>query len=306
MDDKNQKRYIVQGVEKNDYFSNCFLNYSSADGRLMAINDKYLALAYLGRGNIKLLESTRPTNLTNNFSTIYLEESNILDMEFSPFDSDLLCFCNENNKVFLSKINFRAANDYELNSSVYVGHEKKVNFINFNPIASNIMVSGTSYGDIHVWESKEYKNYRKWKLEYYPSTILWSPNGDLIGITSKNKILTIYDPRNRNAVFQEQINENSSATKFTWLDNNTVAVTSINRYNKKILSLVDIRKNKENQYNSNTFSTIEINQNNSMTVPFANPELKLIYCIGKEEKSIRIFDYCTGSLKKIMNSSLLN
>ena len=108
MDDKNQKRYLVQGVEKKEYFSNCFLNYSSSDGRSMAVNDKYLALAFLGRGNIKLLDSSQPTNLTNNFSTIFLEESNILDMEFSPFDSDLLCFCNENSKVFLSKIIFRS------------------------------------------------------------------------------------------------------------------------------------------------------------------------------------------------------
>ena len=212
MDDKNQKRYIVQGVEKKNYFSNCFLNCSSLDGRSMAVNDKYLALAYLGRGNIKLLDSSHPTNLTNNFSTIFLEESNVLDMEFSPFDSHLLCFCNENSKVFLSKIIFRSENDYTLNSSAYEGHKKKVNLINFNPIASNIMVSGTSYGDIHIWESKEFKTCMNWKLEYNPISILWSPNGDLVGITAKNKILTIYDPRNRNAIFQEQISQDSSVT----------------------------------------------------------------------------------------------
>ena len=104
MDDKNQKRYIVQGVEKKNYFSNCFLNSTLTDGRLMAVNDKYLALAYLGSGNIKLLDSSHPANLTNNFSTIFLENSDILDMEFSPFDSDLLCFCNEN--ILFYKLNF--------------------------------------------------------------------------------------------------------------------------------------------------------------------------------------------------------
>ena len=309
MDDKNQKRFLVQGVEKNIHFSNCFFNSTITDGRLMAMNDKYLALAYLGKGNIKLLDSSQPINLTNHYSIIKIEESYILDMEFSPFDSNILCFCNENNHVFLSKINYKAADNIEFNSSAYAGHEKKVNFINFNPIASNIMVSGTSYGDIHIWESKEFKTYMQFKLAYNPSTILWSPNGDLIGITQKNKILTIYEPRSRYTIFQEQISQNNLITKFTWVDNNIVATIGFNKENKKVLSLLDIRKGDKYQYNNNVFSTIEINRFTPMTaVPFVNPELKLIYCVEKEENSIKVFDYCNGSLKKNneFNSSELN
>ena len=295
MNDKNQKRFIVQGVEKSNHFSNCFLNSTATNGRLMAFNDKYLSLAFIRKGNIKILDSSKPINLTNNYSTIQLEESNILDMEFSPFDSNLLCFSNDNSNVFLSKITYKTSNEIELNSKVYKGHEKKVNFINFNPIASNIMVSGTSYGDIHIWESNEFKTYFQFKLLYNPNTLLWSPNGDLLGITTKNKFLTIYDPRNRNAVFQDQISNNSLITKFAWLDNNSVATVSVNSDNKKVLSLLDIRKYNEN---NNYFSELEINQYTTLTIPYVNPELKLIYCVGKEESTIKIFDYCTGSLKK--------
>ena len=301
MNDKYQKRFLVQGREDNQHFSNCFLNSTMTDGRLMAINDKYLALAFLGKGNIKLLDSSQPINLKNNYSIIKLEDSNILDMEFSPFDSNILCFCDENNYVFLSKINYKSANDIEFNSTFYQGHEKKVNFINFNPIASNLMVSGTTYGDIHIWESKECKTYMQFKLAYNPTSILWSPNGDLIGVTTKNRILTVYEPRNRNMIFQEQISQNSLISRFAWLDNNMVATVGINKENKKELSLLDIRKSNKKQNNSIAFSTIEINQYNqynSVTIPFVNPELKLIYCVGKEESTITIFDYCTGSLKK--------
>ena len=298
MDDENQKRYLVQGVEKKNYFSGCFLSFSISGERLMAVNDKYLALAYLGKGNIKLLDSSKPNNFIYNYPTISLDESNILDMEFSPFDSDILGFCNENSKVLISKINCRATNDFELNSSAYEGHEKKVNFINFNPIASNIMVSGTSFGDIHIWESKEFKTCMNWKLEYNPSTILWSPNGDLIGITAKNKILTIYDPRNRKAIFQEQISQNSSVTKFAWLDNNTVTTVGISKNANKTLSLIDIRKSNSYQYANDYISSIEIDRCINVTFPFVNPELKLIYCVGKEEDTIRVFDYYTGMLKK--------
>ena len=301
MNDKEQKRFMVKGFEKKEHFSNCFLKSTLTDGRLMAFNDKYLALAYIGKGNIKILDSSKPINLTNNYSTIQLEESNILDIEFSPFDSNLLCFSNDNSNVFLSKITYKTSNEIELNSKVYKGHEKKVNFINFNPIASNIMVSGTSYGDIHIWESNEFKTYFQFKLLYNPNTLLWSPNVDLLGITTKNKFLTIYDPRNRNAVFQDQISNNSLITKFAWLDNNSVATVSVNSDNKKVLSPLDIRKYNEN---NNYFSELEINQYTTLTIPYVNPELKLIYCVGKEESTKKYLIIALVPLKKIMNSKL--
>ena len=96
----------------------------------------------------------------------------------------------------------------------------------------------------------------QWRLAYNPSNISWSPNGDLIGITQKNKILTIYDPRNRNSIFQEQISQNALITKFAWIDNNTVATVGINKKNNKALSLIDIRKSNSYQYDNISFSAI--------------------------------------------------
>ena len=115
MEDKIKRRFLVEGVEQKKCFTNCFISSSITDGRLIAINDKYLALAWLGKGTIKLLDSSQPINLMNNNSKVQSEDSNILDMEFSPFDSDLLCF-SENNHVFLSRINYLSADNIEYNS----------------------------------------------------------------------------------------------------------------------------------------------------------------------------------------------
>ena len=298
------KKFLFKGIETNEHFSNCILNPTLTDGRLMAFNDKYLALAYKGKGIIKLLNPSQiqPINNINDILTIESENSYILDMEFSPFDSNILCFSNENGKVFLSKINCESTDNSKYNSTIYKGHKKNVNFINFNPIETDKIVSGTSYGDIHIWETKEFKTYMKFKSNK-PNTILWSPNGDLIGVSNKgffnmNKFLTIYDPRNKNAENQNLIYQESIISKFAWIDNNTVATVGIDTKNKNILSLLDIRKNNNFQYRNNPFSTIEIDKNISMITPFINPELKLIYCVGKNENTIKIFDYWNGSLSK--------
>ena len=241
MDVKNKIRFSFKGEVAKDHFSNCFLNSTIINGRLMAINDKYLALSHGTRGNIKIFVPSKPQpiNLIENASTIESENSNILDMEFSPFDSNILCFSNENGHVFISRINNESENNFKYISKSYEGHDKKVNFINFNPIASNIIVSSTSKGDIHVWESKEYKTYIKFRA-HSPNTILWSPNGDLIGVSTKNimnKYLTIYDPRNKNEVCQNQIYQEEIITKFAWLDNNTVVTVGNDDKNKNKIKI---------------------------------------------------------------------
>ena len=239
-------------------------------------------------------------NTIKNIPVIESENSNILDMEFSPFDSNILCFSNEDGHVFVSRINHESENNFKYILKSYEGHDKKVNFINFNPVASNIIVSSTSQGDIHVWESKEYKTYTKIK-SHNPNTILWSPNGDLIGVSTKNimnKFLTIYDARNKNEVCQNQILQETRITKFAWLDNNTVVTVSFDDKDKNILNFLDIRKNNKSQNKNNSFSTIIIDKYSSEIVPFVNPELKLIYCVGKNDNSIIIFDYWNGSLHK--------
>ena len=293
------KKILFQGVETNKHFSKCFLNSTPTDGSLMAFNDKYLALAYGELGNIKLLNPTQIQPINNNILTIESENSYILDMEFSPFYSNMLCFGNENGNVFLSRINHESANNSKYNSTIYKGFNKKVNFINFNPIESNKIISGTSYGDIHIWDSKEFKTYMKYKSDN-PITILWSPNGDLIGVSSgsiTNRFLSIYDPRNKNAVYQVKLYPKSIISKFAWLDNNTIATICFNEKFKNALSLIDIRKN-NNHHSNNPFSTIEIEKYTSKIIPFFNPELKLIYCVGKNESAIKIFDYWNGSINQ--------
>ena len=57
-------QFKIEGKELKEHFSNCQIFSSNSDGRLMAINDKYLAMAWIGKdkkvGNIKLVDSNKP------------------------------------------------------------------------------------------------------------------------------------------------------------------------------------------------------------------------------------------------------
>ena len=95
----------LEGKEIKNYFSNCSIPSVSTEGRLIAINDKYLVMPWLKPGLISIVDSNNPINLSQNNNIFETDKSNILDMEFSPFNSNILAICNENNSVILSYIN---------------------------------------------------------------------------------------------------------------------------------------------------------------------------------------------------------
>ena len=295
---KTKPKNLVQGVENNEHFSNCYISSFPTEGRLMAVNDKYLAITEIGTGAIKLVNSNFPINLSKSFNKFSIEKSNILDMEFSPFDRGILCFSTDNGNVFLSKIREKNENNIDIKSSCYGLHTKKVGFVNFNPIASNVMCSGTSYGEVHIWESNSLQTFSTIKTGNNLNNISWSPNGDLIGISTKNRLLNIYDPREGKRIFKSQISEISTNSRFAWIDNNSICVVGWKQNGDKILSILDIRNNIEAQFNNSVISSILIDKYSSLTIPYVDPELKLIYTVGKEETSIKIFDYADGELKK--------
>ena len=137
----DSKLIKIQGKELNNCFINCKIPNTITDGRLMAVNDKYLIMAWNGKpGAINVVNPDNPCDLENYIDTFNVQDSNILDMEFSPFNSDIFYFSNENNYIFEGKI----TQDNKLITDYYKFHKDKVYFINSNPVASNVICSGTS------------------------------------------------------------------------------------------------------------------------------------------------------------------
>ena len=301
MDTKKSKNII--GEEKK-YFSNCNLSKISTDGRLISINEKYLAIAQNLPGVINIIDSNNFKNLlTNNF--ISTDKSNILDIEFSPFDNNILAYSNENNSVVLMKIIEEGQKVKLSNFDIFKKHNKKVNMINFNPVASNIMSSGTIFREVYIWDTTKLEEiYREPpKLTNNSNnytSLLWAPNGKSLAISTKKAFLNLFDIRENKYYIQNQIEGFSDSHKinFNWIDDNNIAVLGHNKKNTKerIMSLFDIRKQVQNE-KIKVYSSIIIDEGQADSIPLVNHELKLIYSVGKDTTNIRICDYSKSTLE---------
>ena len=156
------KKINIEGKNKKGEFTNCFISEEQTEGRLIAVNNKYLAMAWKKDKNnnegIVIVDSSKPTNIKSDLPKLKYNNKKIYDLEFSPFNNNLLASCYEDNTVGIWKIPENGINE-KTNAYLIYNHHKRVNFVNFNPISSDVICSSTHDGEIHVWNLENKSNY---------------------------------------------------------------------------------------------------------------------------------------------------
>jgi len=149
------------------------------------------------RGDIVIVNSSRPCRITRDHPRIKYIKYNfnkICDIEFSPFNNKILASAYDNNSVVLWKMpDEDIKENIEKELQIYNRHTKKTTYVTFNPIVDNVLCSGTLGGEIHIWNPEKGDNYISFKSEDSPTMISWNSNGNLVGVSTKNKFINIFD-----------------------------------------------------------------------------------------------------------------
>ena len=287
------------GEDQKEVFTKCDVSQVSTEGRLLAVNGNFLAMAWDNRGEIVVVDSSKPFGIKPDQPRIKGHHSNVLDLEFSPFSSDLLASSFDDYAVLLYKIPEGGLQDHmKQEVQIYQKHTKKVPHVTFNPVASDVICSGAFQGEIHVWNILKGETYIELKADDTPTCLAWNPNGTLIGATTKNKFMNVFDPRANKMIFKHQINEKINSAKLAWIDNNSFVTTSWTQGGAKFLKLWDIRKVKGDLTSEGAVAEVKIDSSTTVTTPFVDRESKLVYTIGKGEAGIHTFDYSEGKFIK--------
>ena len=287
------------GEDKRDKFTSCSVSTVSTEGRLISVNSNFLAMAWSNMGEIVVVDSSQPFNIKPDQPRFKGHRANILDLEFCPFSSDLLAASYDDCSVLLYKIPEGGLTEHITQEvQLYQKHTKKVPFVTFNPIASDVLCSAAFNGEIHLWNALKGESFCELNAEDQPTWVSWSPNGALIGTTTKNKLMNVFDPRSNKLIFKQQINEAFQAAKFAWIDNETFVTTGWNKAGAKFLKLWDVRKVKEDLSSEGEVTSVQIDTSKTVTTPFVDRESKLLFTVGKGEASTHTYDYSEGTLKK--------
>ena len=287
------------GEIKKEHFTNCNATTVSTEGRYLAVNGNFLAMSWSNQGEIVVVDSSSFCSCKPDQPRIKGRRANVLDLEFSPHSSDLLAAAFDDCMVALYKIPEGGLTQHLTQEvQIYQKHMKKVPFVTFNPVASNVLCTGAFLGDIHIWNALTGESYVELKADETPTCVQWNPNGTLIGATTKKKTINIFDPRSNKLIMSHVINEAFHASKFAWLDNEQFVTLGWNKTKAKMMRLFDIRKVKEDLTAESEVTSIKIDSSTTVTTPYVDRESKLVYVIAKGEALVRTFDYSTGTFIK--------
>ena len=289
----------AMGEDKKEKFTNCSVSTVSTEGRLISVNSNFLAMAWSNMGEIVVVDSSAPFSIKTDQPRIKGHRANVLDLEFSPFSSDLLAATFDDCSVLLYKIPEGGLTEHMTQEvQIYQKHTKKVPFVTFNPIASDVLCTAAFNGEIHIWNALKGDSFCELNSEDTPTWASWSPNGDLFGVTTKSKFINVFDPRANKSILKHIVNEAFQSAKFAWIDNNSIVTTSWNKAGAKLLKLWDVRKVKEDLTSEGEVTSLQIDTSKTVTTPFVDRESKLLYTVGKGEASTHTYDYSEGVFKK--------
>ena len=187
----------VFGEVQKEKFLKFDLGEPTTEGRLLAVNNQFLASSWNSLGGcVAIFNPKEFTSVSPNIPLIRGHKNPVLDMEFSPFRSDLLATASDDCSVKLWQIpQDGIKEDTTKEALAFTKHNKKATFVTFNPVASDVIASTSLDQVIQVWSAMTGESFSQIEVPDSPTSLEWNVNGSLLGINHKNKILVVYTPR---------------------------------------------------------------------------------------------------------------
>jgi len=118
----------------------------------------------------------------------------------------------------------------------------------------------------------------------------WSSNGSLLGCSSKDKTLSIFDPRKEGPAMTTNAHEGARPQKLVWLgDSQTVLTTGFSKISERQYAIWDVRDV------SQPLIMKKLDDYAGIPFPFYDEDNKVVYVAGKGESAVSFFQYSTES-----------
>lgn len=153
--------------------------------------------------------------------------------------------------------------------------------LSFSPTVEELIASASYDNTVNVWNVYSGQSYAKIPSRDTVLSLEWNPNGSLLGITNKEKLVHVLDPRNNKITMSAKAHDSSKSQKMLFLDDNYLFVCGVSRSNDRQIKLFDMRKfEKETQ-------TVQIDTQTGIMIPFFDADTGLIFVPGRVNRLLK-------------------
>lgn len=286
------KNTTPQVAKKDEWISNvrggsfsCQGNHIKASSKLVVFSTDQAGGGILGLTSVKPgSDGQWPVTHISCHSDL------VSDMDFSPFDENLLTTCSGDETVKLWRLRDpEAAQPSEAELTLHPGHGK-LELVLFHPTSSGLLAIGATNSPL-VWDTSRPEAPLA-VLEQHSDqlqSLSWKQDGSLLASSCKDKMLRVFDPRAQLTPVQSTKGlQNNKDSRILWTKDDLLLTTGFDMMRGREVKLWDSRKL------SSSVSSVSLGTSNGTLIPLFDDDTGLLILAGMGDTVIDCFEVSTS------------
>jgi len=239
-----------------------------------------------GGGAFAVLDADKKGKL-GQFPLVTGHSGEVLDIEFSPFNDNVVASCSDDGYAKLWKIPEGGLTE-AMNTPVQSlsGHKRKVGTVNWNPVANNVLATSSADYTIRIWNVESGQTI--FDIPGHTDIIQsasWNYTGEIMATASKDKNVRVVDPRANAIVATVEAHPGVKGMRCLYLGNKDKLFTmGFSKTSERQFCLWDPRKLGE------SVRTENIDTAAGIIMPFFDNDTSVLFLAGKGDGNIRYYE----------------
>ncbi|XP_004208361.2 coronin-6 isoform X1 [Hydra vulgaris] len=265
---------------------------SASDGNFIAANEKFIACCITvgGGGAFIVIPIEKTGRLEPDFPKVSAHKEFVLDLQFNPFNDNMLASCSEDGTIKLWDIpdnGFVTNIDDSKALLTLEYHERKCCQLAWHPIASNVLLSVSQEPKVCIWNLEE--GVAEVEITSHPQLIYsasWSCKGDKIVTSCKDKKFRIFDARSGDCLVEGGGHEGSKPSRviFTF-DDTLLFSTGFSKMSERQYACWEISGS-----SINNLDQVDLDTANNVLIPTYDADTQVVFLSAKGDSNIRYYE----------------
>lgn len=261
-------------------------SWQGVGGRLAVFNlanDKGRVTPPVPRG--KIVDPSQ-----NNVNTIEIGSA-LIDFDFNPFDDDMVVTGAENALIKVWRIPEGGVKTLGKNLTEPIatirGHNHKIITTDFHPFAKNLLFSTSGDFTGRFWDIETQQEHVKISgFTDLVTSVTWNFDASLVGVSSKDRKIRLYDPRAGNSpIFECADIGGTLGTRIEWMGaKDQIALVGFDKASERRIQVVDFKKG------GARLADQRIDSSSGVLNPVYDHSTGVLLLWGKGETSIKFWE----------------
>lgn len=273
--------------KKDQCYEGIRVSRNNWDGAFCAVNGKFIAVITesSGGGSFIVLKHDETGRVDLNKNQVCGHKAAVLDLAWNPFNDNIIASGSDDLSVKIWQIPDEGVTEPMIEPLVDLQHhQKRVGQVLWHPSAENILLSVGGDNVICIWNLEEATVATE--ITCHPDlihSVSFNCDGSLIASTCKDKKLRIIDPRSGEVKKESLGHEGSKISRVAFMKNNKLFTTGFSKMSERQYAVWDGASLKNLALES-------IDNNNAPLTIQYDPDIDLIYLVGKGDTLIRYYE----------------